>query len=256
MFFFLIEWHSHLIHCSLGSTLLIISQKLLSPDLSRAPFGHILLSFCIISLFIISFYHFLPEFVDCIHKIFSLFLWPLCFSYYLSSSYLCWASLVAQLVKNLPAMWETWVWSLGWKDPLEKGKATPLFWPRKFHGLYSSWGPKELATTELLFHFLFCCPLNVSICQDSALDPLLHLCTLEVSFTCIYSLMFTKSVFRPDLSPQFQTCYQPHNLSETSQITCITGPSKSGWSKQKSPFFLSRISSSSLPRSQHHLSPS
>ena len=38
--------------------------------------------------------------------------------------YLCWASLVAQLVKNLLAMRETWVRSLGWKDPLEKGKAT------------------------------------------------------------------------------------------------------------------------------------
>ena len=35
-----------------------------------------------------------------------------------------WASLVAQLVKNLPAMWKTWVQSLGWKDPLEKGKVT------------------------------------------------------------------------------------------------------------------------------------
>ena len=34
-----------------------------------------------------------------------------------------WASLVAQLVKNLPAMRETWVCSLGWEDPLEKGKA-------------------------------------------------------------------------------------------------------------------------------------
>ena len=33
-------------------------------------------------------------------------------------------SFVAQLVKNPPAMWETWVRSLGWKDPLEKGKAT------------------------------------------------------------------------------------------------------------------------------------
>ena len=41
-----------------------------------------------------------------------------------------WASLVAQLVKNLPAMWETWGRSLGWKDPLEKGTAThPVFWP-------------------------------------------------------------------------------------------------------------------------------
>ena len=34
------------------------------------------------------------------------------------------AALVAQLVKNLPAMWETWVRSLGWEDPLEKGRAT------------------------------------------------------------------------------------------------------------------------------------
>ena len=36
-----------------------------------------------------------------------------------------WASLVAQLVKNPPAIWETWVQSLGWEDTLEKGKATP-----------------------------------------------------------------------------------------------------------------------------------
>ena len=35
-----------------------------------------------------------------------------------------WASLVAQLVKNSPTMQETWVQSLGWEDPLEKGKAT------------------------------------------------------------------------------------------------------------------------------------
>ena len=35
-----------------------------------------------------------------------------------------WASLVTQLVKNLPAIWETWVQSLDWEDPLEKGKAT------------------------------------------------------------------------------------------------------------------------------------
>ena len=35
-----------------------------------------------------------------------------------------WASLVAQLVKNLPAMWETWIRSLGWEDLPQKGKAT------------------------------------------------------------------------------------------------------------------------------------
>ena len=60
-----------------------------------------------------------------------------------------WASLVAQLVKNPPAMWETWVQSLGWEDPLEKGTAaTPVFWPREFHGLYSLWGRKETDITE------------------------------------------------------------------------------------------------------------
>ena len=35
-----------------------------------------------------------------------------------------WASLVAQMVKNPPAMWEAWVQSLGWEGPLEDGKAT------------------------------------------------------------------------------------------------------------------------------------
>ena len=38
--------------------------------------------------------------------------------------YLEWAFLVAQLVKNPPAMWGTWVRSLGWEDPLEKRMAT------------------------------------------------------------------------------------------------------------------------------------
>ena len=47
-----------------------------------------------------------------------------------------WASPVAQLVKNPPAMWETWVSSLGWEDPPEKGKLpTPVFWPGVFHEL-------------------------------------------------------------------------------------------------------------------------
>ena len=40
-----------------------------------------------------------------------------------------WASLVAQMVKNLPAMRETWVRFLGWEDPLEEGMATLVFLP-------------------------------------------------------------------------------------------------------------------------------
>ena len=63
---------------------------------------------------------------------------------------------MAQLVKNLPVMQETWVRSLGSEDPLEKGKAsTPVFWPREFQGLYSPWGRKESDVIEhlsLFFH--------------------------------------------------------------------------------------------------------
>ena len=40
---------------------------------------------------------------------------------------------------------------------------TPVFWPRKFHGLYSPWGPKESATTERLSHFLSQCKIWRSV---------------------------------------------------------------------------------------------
>ena len=47
----------------------------------------------------------------------------------------CRAPLVAQLVNSLPSMQETWVQSLGWEDPLEKGMAThSRFLPRASHG--------------------------------------------------------------------------------------------------------------------------
>ena len=50
-----------------------------------------------------------------------------------------WASLVARLIKNLPAMQETWVQSLSWEDPLGRERLpTPVFRPGEFHGLYSS----------------------------------------------------------------------------------------------------------------------
>ena len=55
-----------------------------------------------------------------------------------------WASHVAQLVKNPPAMWEIWVRSLGWEDTLGKGKATHssiLAWR-------TPWGRKESGMTE------------------------------------------------------------------------------------------------------------
>ena len=74
--------------------------------------------------------------------------------------YLLWASLVAQMVKNRPAMRETWVQSLGWKDPLKVGMAThssilawriPMdrgAWRATVYGVSKSW-TKHTAHTVL-----------------------------------------------------------------------------------------------------------
>ena len=58
-----------------------------------------------------------------------------------------WASLLAQLVKNLPAMRETWSWvgKIPWR---RERLPTPVFWPGEFHGLYRPWGHKDLDMTE------------------------------------------------------------------------------------------------------------
>ena len=48
---------------------------------------------------------------------------------------------MAQLVKNSPAMWKTWVPSLGWEDPQRRKRLPiPAFWPGDSHGLYGPWG--------------------------------------------------------------------------------------------------------------------
>ena len=60
-----------------------------------------------------------------------------------------WASLVAQLVKNPPAIWETWVGKI--KIPWRRERLPiPVFWPGEFHRLYSPWGHKELDMTDWL----------------------------------------------------------------------------------------------------------
>ena len=72
--------------------------------------------------------------------------WYICDTYIIHK-----ASLVAQLVKNPPAMQDTLVWFLGWEVPLKKEQLpTPVFWPGEFHWLYSPWGHKESDTTERL----------------------------------------------------------------------------------------------------------
>ena len=80
-----------------------------------------------------------------------------CFYHYTVSFIFLWpVSLVAQMVKHLPAMQETWVGKIPWR---RKWQSTPAVLPGKSHGWrsligYSPWGRKESDTTEWL-HFIF-----------------------------------------------------------------------------------------------------
>ena len=75
--------------------------------------------------------------------------------------HLPWASLVAQIVKNPPAKWETWVQSLDWEDTLEECMATcsnilawRIPWQRSLAG-YNPWGHKDSDTIEGLSTVIF-----------------------------------------------------------------------------------------------------
>ena len=97
-----------------------------------------------------------------------------------------WASLVAHLVKNLPAMPETWVRSLGWEDPLEKAKAT--------HSSILAWRSpsdrKESDMTEQLSLSLQSTPPfmypDFPSPTGTTVSSLVHLCSLRVDLLCIF----------------------------------------------------------------------
>ena len=69
----------------------------------------------------------------------------------------CWASLVAQLVKNLPEKpgFNPWVGKIPWR---RERLPTLVFWSGEFHGLHSPWGHKESDRTKRLS--LVCCSLK------------------------------------------------------------------------------------------------
>ena len=86
-----------------------------------------------------------------------------------------WVSLVAELIKNPPAMWKTWVRSLGWEDPLEKGKATHssiLAWriPWTVHGVAKS----QALLSNFHFHFL-----ELSLLTRDVVAEVSNSCDLE-----------------------------------------------------------------------------
>ena len=72
------------------------------------------------------------------------------------------ASLVAQRLKHLPPMWETWVQSLGWEDPLEKEMATHssilawrIPWMEEPGRLQSAGSQSRTRLSDFTFHFLW-----------------------------------------------------------------------------------------------------
>ena len=86
----------------------------------------------------------------------------------LEEGFLEFVSLEPQTVKNLPAMQETWVRSLGWKDSLEKEMAThsstlalKIPWTEEIGAGYYPQGCKELGTTERLRFLSFFLSLNL-----------------------------------------------------------------------------------------------
>ena len=95
-----------------------------------------------------------------------------------------WASLVAQLVKKLSEMWDTWVWSLGWEDPLKKGKATYssiLAWVDCIiHGVTKSW----TWLSYLHFHFHSCPGVEDYTARDYIFQPPLLFDVLWLSSVC------------------------------------------------------------------------
>ena len=100
-------------------------------------------------------YHFCTIKAKKNHKLNHCKLGTACAIYAISSVVaLQWASLVAQRLKCLPAMRETWVWSLGWEDSPGEGNGNPLQYSHGWRRLVgcSPWGRKESDTTERL-HF-------------------------------------------------------------------------------------------------------
>ena len=85
-----------------------------------------------------------------------------------------WASLMAQIVKNPPAMQETWLQSLGWEDPLEKGMATHSrnscleismdreVWQATVHGVAMSQVTEQVKHTHIYLFTIYLCCLIIS----------------------------------------------------------------------------------------------
>ena len=119
--------------------------------------------------------------------------------------------MVAQRVKHVPPMRETWVWSLGQEDPLEKKwQPTPVLLPGKSHGRrslvgYSPWGRKEVDTTEWLhFHFWLTIRTLLKFVKRNWESPFSTELVIWRPFMYIYSVFWWLVVQ--------SGCFSPNNL--------------------------------------------
>ena len=114
---------------------------------------------------------------------------------------------MAQLVKNPPAMRETWVQLLSWEDPLEKGKATHSSIPTP--GLYSPWDHKESDTNDRLSLSL---QASFHLCEGLRLEhhsgqlPCLLRSSASTSFTSRASLV-AQLVRNPPAMQETLVCF-------------------------------------------------
>ena len=144
-----------------------------------------------------------------------------------------WPSLVAQLVKNPAAIWETWVQSLGWEDPWEKRKATYssiLAW--RIPWTVQSMGSQRVGQNSAPFTFTFIIssrqPNPSSLSSGSyPLSPtqLLPSCTpfqSKRSSLLAWKHVFTSPIFKIMLSKQNQNLLQAHVPNKPQHQNCLS----------------------------------
>ena len=153
------------------------------------------------------------------------------------------ASLVAQIIKNYPAMQETWVQSMGREDPLEKGmQPTPVFLPEKSHGQRSladnsPWGSKESDTTEWLTLSLFFFSLSRALNNSLQLQRIefRYFNSRSYSVHCWILLLLYSTVFLSEksykCSPSSSYSYMSIHTWAPSRWICIgiLGPLPTVW---------------------------
>ena len=137
-----------------------------------------------------------------------------------------WVSLVAQTVKSLPAMWESWIQSLGWEDPLEKEMSNPLqysclenpmdggVWQATCHGVTKS----QTKLSDFTFTFTLHCPglcrFRTPICTDGPQNSEHFPCPSHLSSGWLKGMALRGTDFgRNDAKAETPVLWPPHAKS-------------------------------------------